>query len=82
MSSEIALKSLSLRVNRDWAATTDVSKIMRLLAVSERLEVLGSERLTGALLDRLTHRVHILQANGESFRLRDARRRRRRRTKQ
>ena len=35
-------------------------------------EVLGSERLTGALLDRLTHRVHILEANGESFRSRDA----------
>ena len=45
------------------------------------IEVLGSERLTGALLDRLTHRVHILEANGESFRLRDARKRRRRRTK-
>ena len=27
------------------------------------IEVLGSERLTGALLDRLTHRVHILEAN-------------------
>jgi len=35
-------------------------------------EVFGSERLTGALLDRLTHRVHILEANGESFRLRQA----------
>ncbi len=39
------------------------------------IEVLGSERLTGALLDRLTHRVHILEANGQSYRLRDARRR-------
>jgi len=38
-------------------------------------EVLGSERLTGAMLDRLTHRVHILEANGESYRLRDAKRR-------
>ena len=38
-------------------------------------EVLGSERLTGALLDRLTHRVHILEANGQSFRLTDAKRR-------
>jgi len=38
-------------------------------------EVLGSERLTGALLDRLTHRVHILEANGESYRLTDAKRR-------
>ena len=38
-------------------------------------EVMGSERLTGALLDRLTHRVHILEANGESYRLADAKRR-------
>lgn len=38
-------------------------------------EVLGSERLTGALLDRLTHRVHILEANGQSYRLSDAKRR-------
>jgi DNA replication protein DnaC len=42
-------------------------------------EVCGSERLTGAILDRLTHRVHILEANGESYRLRDAKRRQKRR---
>ena len=41
-------------------------------------EVLGSERLTGAALDHLTHRCHILEANGESYRLKDARRRQRR----
>jgi len=35
-------------------------------------EVMGSERLTGALLDRLTHRVHIIEANGDSYRLRQA----------
>ena len=29
----------------------------------------GSERLTGALLDRLTHHVHILEMNGDSYRL-------------
>jgi DNA replication protein DnaC len=40
------------------------------------VDVLGSERLTGALLDRLTHRVHILEANGESYRLKDAKRHR------
>jgi len=40
-------------------------------------EVMGSERLTGAMLDRLTHRVHILEANGESYRLRDSRKRHR-----
>lgn len=38
-------------------------------------EIMGSERLTGALLDRLTHRVHILEANGESYRLKDAKKR-------
>jgi DNA replication protein DnaC len=43
-------------------------------------EVLGSERLTGALLDRLTHRVHILEANGESYRLREAKKRLKRRS--
>ena len=42
-------------------------------------EVLGSERLTGAMLDRLTHRVHILEANGESYRLKDATKRLKRR---
>lgn len=38
-------------------------------------EVCGSERLTGAMLDRLTHRMHILEANGESYRLRQSKRR-------
>jgi len=38
-------------------------------------EILGNERLTGALLDRLTHRVHILEANGESYRLNDVKKR-------
>jgi DNA replication protein DnaC len=45
-------------------------------------EVLGSERLTGAALDRLTHRCHILETKGESYRLKDARRRRRSNDKQ
>ena len=36
-------------------------------------EVLGSARLTGAVLDRLTHRCHILEVRGESYRLRAAR---------
>jgi DNA replication protein DnaC len=40
-------------------------------------EVLGSERLTGAALDRLTHRCHIIETTGESYRLQDAKRRRR-----
>jgi DNA replication protein DnaC len=40
-------------------------------------EVLGSERLTGATLDRLTHRCSVIETDLESYRLRDARRRRR-----
>ena len=39
-------------------------------------EVLGSERLTGAVFDRLTHRCHIVEMTGESYRLKDAKRRR------
>jgi len=44
-------------------------------------EVCGSERLTGALLDRLTHRVHIIEANGASYRLEQSRKRLARRKK-
>jgi DNA replication protein DnaC len=40
------------------------------------VEVLGCERLTGATLDRLTHRCHVLEANGQSYRLKDAKKRR------
>ena len=39
------------------------------LPFDEWAEVFGSERLTGALLDRLTHHVHILEMNGDSYRL-------------
>ncbi len=43
------------------------------LPFDEWTEVFGSERLTGALLDRLTHHVHILEMNGDSYRLKDSR---------
>ena len=39
----------------------------------EWTEVFGSERLTGALLDRLTHHVDILEMNGDSYRLKHSR---------
>jgi len=45
------------------------------LPLDEWTEAFGSERLTGALLDRLTHHVHILEMNGESYRLKDSKRR-------
>jgi DNA replication protein DnaC len=38
-------------------------------------EVLGSERLTGATLDRLTHRCQIIETRGDSYRLQDAKNR-------
>jgi DNA replication protein DnaC len=46
------------------------------LPFAEWTEVLGSERLTGALLDRLTHHVHILEMNGDSYRLKSSRKKR------
>ena len=39
------------------------------LPFDEWTTVFASERLTGALLDRLTHHVHILEMNGDSYRL-------------
>ena len=39
------------------------------LPFEEWTETFGTERLTGALLDRLTHHVNILEMNGESYRL-------------
>ena len=35
--------------------------------------VFGNEPPTGALLDRLTHHVNILEMNGESYRLAQSR---------
>ena len=43
------------------------------LPFDEWTDVFGSERLTGALLDRLTHHVHILEMNGESYHLKGSR---------
>jgi len=45
------------------------------LPFDEWTDVFGSERLTGALLDRLTHHVHILEMNGDSYRLKQSKQR-------
>ena len=42
------------------------------LPFDEWTEMFGSERLTGALLDRLTHHVHIIEMNGDNYRLRQS----------
>jgi DNA replication protein DnaC len=43
------------------------------LPFDEWTEIFGADRLTGAILDRLTHHVNILEMNGESFRLKHSR---------
>ena len=45
------------------------------LPFEEWNEVFGSERLTGALLDRITHRCHIIEAKDDSYRLEQAKKR-------
>jgi DNA replication protein DnaC len=42
------------------------------LPFTEWPQVFGDERLTGALLDRLTHHVHVLEVNGDSYRLKNS----------
>ncbi len=36
------------------------------------VEVFGDERITGALLDRLTHHCHTLEFNGDSYRFKES----------
>jgi len=43
------------------------------LQFEEWTETFGTERLTGALLDRLTHHVHILKMDGDSYQLSQSR---------
>ena len=45
------------------------------LPFDEWTSVFASKRLTGALLDRLTHHVHILEMNGDSYRLKQSKHR-------
>jgi hypothetical protein len=67
---ELLFETFSQRYER--ASTLVTSN----LPFDEWTEVFGSERLTGALLDRLTHHVHILEMNGDRYRLKQSRRKR------
>lgn len=67
---ELLLETFSQRYERSSTLVTSN------LPFAEWTAILGSERLTGALLDRLTHPVHILEMNGESYRLKHSRRKR------
>lgn len=42
------------------------------LAFSEWGQIFQGERMTAALLDRLTHRCHIFEMNSESYRFRES----------
>ena len=66
-SAELLFEVFSQRYERASAIVTSN------LPFEEWTSVFGSERLTGALLDRLTRHVHILEMNGESYRLKHAR---------
>ena len=63
---ELLFEVISQRYERGSIITSN-------LPFDEWTEVFGAERLTGAILDRLTHHVHILEMNGDSFRLRQSR---------
>jgi len=67
---ELLFEVFSLRYERGSTLVTSN------LPFQEWTEVLGSERLTGALLHRLTHHVHILEMNGESYRLKQSKHKR------
>ena len=61
---ELLFEVFSLRYERGSVLVTTN------LPFDEWTEAFRSERLTGALLDRLTHHVHILEMNGDSYCLR------------
>jgi DNA replication protein DnaC len=71
--SELLFEVLSRRYERGSTMLTSN------LPFDEWTSVFGSERLTGALLDRLTHHVHILEMNGDSYRLATSQKRARKR---
>ncbi len=71
--SELLFEVLSRRYERGSTMLTSN------LPFDEWTSVFGSERLTGALLDRLTHHVHILEMNGDSYRLASSQKRARKR---
>ena len=68
---ELLFEVFSQRYERGSAIVTSN------LPFDEWTGVFGSERLTGALLDRLTHHVHILEMNGDSYRLKQSKQRQR-----
>jgi DNA replication protein DnaC len=67
---ELLFETISQRYERSSTLITSN------LPFDEWTEIFGSERRTGALLDRITHHVHILEMNADSYRLKQSRRKR------
>jgi DNA replication protein DnaC len=68
---ELVFETFSQRYERGSTIVTSN------LPFEDWTSVLGSERLTGALLDRLTHHVSILSMNNDTYRLKQSTGRRR-----
>ncbi len=64
---ELLFEVISQRYERDSIIITSN------LPFDEWTEIFGADRLTGAIMDCLTHHVNILEMNGESFRLKHSR---------
>jgi DNA replication protein DnaC len=73
--SQVGAELLSDVISRAYERSSVI--VTSSLPFEEWKEVLGGERLTGATLDRPTHRCTIVEAGKGSYRLREARRRRR-----
>jgi DNA replication protein DnaC len=52
-----------------WRCERGATIITSNLPIEQWINVFGTERLTGALIDRLTYHVHVLELNGASYRL-------------
>ena len=73
---ELLFEMISQRYERGATLiTSNLPLVMSKTSIlhDEWTETFGTERLTGALLDRLTHHVNILEMNGESYRLAQSR---------
>ena len=65
--SELLFNHLSLRAGRKSTIITTN------LGFDRWEEIFGDPVLTAALVDRLTHKAHLVNMNGESYRLRETR---------
>jgi hypothetical protein len=72
------IHAIERRIQEHWweAHCSEIERASLLvtsnLAFSDWGQVFQGERMTAALLDRLTHRCHIFEMNGESYRFRES----------